>query len=210
MAQLLLEGGIKMNQADSPITSLTLIRSACEEDPKAWQKLCDIYSPLVFAWARRSGLQENDANDIVQDVFCIVFKTLPRFRRDRIGDSFRGWLWTITRNEVRGWYRKQSTNAGQARGGSETINYIAAIPDWIQDETSNSEIASDAETESKMMRRAAEAIRDDFAPHTWQAFWRATVLGQAAVDIAADLNMSAGAVRQAKFRVLARLKEFLE
>ncbi len=59
----------------------------------------------------------------------------------------------------------------------------------------------------EILRRAAEIIRNDFEPHTWQAFWRSVVEEQAPHDIASDLNMTPNAVRQARFRVLARLRE---
>ena len=52
-------------------------------------------------------------------------------------------------------------------------------------------------------------IQSDFEQSTWQAFWRTTVDHQTAPDVANELNMSPGAVRQAKHRVLARLREFL-
>ena len=46
-------------------------------------------------------------------------------------------------------------------------------------------------------------------PITWQAFWRSTVDGESATEIANDLGMTAGAVRQAKLRVMVRLREIL-
>jgi RNA polymerase sigma-70 factor (ECF subfamily) len=61
-----------------------------------------------------------------------------------------------------------------------------------------------------LIRRAAELVRDDFEPKTWQAFWRLAVENQPARDIAADLGMTADAVYQAKARVLRRLREELD
>jgi RNA polymerase sigma-70 factor (ECF subfamily) len=54
--------------------------------------------------------------------------------------------------------------------------------------------------------RALDAIRGEFEPRTWQAFWKTTVEGRAPKDVAAELAMSAGAVRVAKSRVLQRLR----
>jgi DNA-directed RNA polymerase specialized sigma24 family protein len=57
-----------------------------------------------------------------------------------------------------------------------------------------------------VMRRVLDLLRPEFAEQTWQAFWRTAVEGQPAVEAAADLGMSAGAVRVAKCRVLHRLR----
>ena len=58
-----------------------------------------------------------------------------------------------------------------------------------------------------LLQRTLVVIRSDFDDNTWQAFWRLTVEGHAAGDIAVELGISPGAVRQAKYRVLCRLRE---
>ncbi len=188
-------------------TSLNLIDQAQRSDPDAWRRLCSIYSPLVYGWARKAGLQESDAGDIVQEVFRIVSTHLAKFRHDRPDDTFRGWLLTITRNEIRGWFRRQSRQAAAGEGGSTAMDRIQQAPDWIASDTGLDSLDEDGSDERDLMRRAAEIVRQDFEPHTWQAFWRSVVEGHAAAEIAADLHMTTGAVRQAKFRVLARLRE---
>ncbi len=60
------------------------------------------------------------------------------------------------------------------------------------------------------MHRAIGLIRAEFEETTWRAFWRATVDEQKAADIADELQMSCAALRQAKCRVLRRLKQELE
>lgn len=198
-----------MPDYNSSNTSISLIDQARSNDAAAWQALCDIYSPLVYSWVRQAGLDGNDAEDIVQDVFRKVFGNLRSFHRDRQGDTFRGWLWTITRNEVRGWFRRQKAAVAKPQGGTEAQIQMASVADWVSDDSAIGEIQTDQNTETQMIRRAAEAIKNDFAEHTWQAFWRLTVEGHTAADIAADLDMTAVGVRQAKFRVLARLREYL-
>src|SRR5262245_4007027 len=89
-------------QDGSPMgsTASTLLRKVRGQTPGAWERLFDLYSPLVYHWARQAGLQEADAADVVQEVFRSVVLHLPGFRRERPGDSFRGWLWTITQNKL--------------------------------------------------------------------------------------------------------------
>lgn len=189
-------------------TSLSLIDLARRQDPDAWSKLCDIYTPLVYGWARKAGLQEADAGDVTQEVFQSVAKNVTRFRRDREGDTFRGWLWTITRNQIRGWYRKRA-DGETAEGGSDARMRIESVPDWISNDTTLEEVDVSNSAEAIIIRKAAVLIEQDFATHTWQAFWRLAIESQPTAQIASDLNMTSGAVRQAKHRVLVRFREVL-
>ncbi len=66
------------------------------------------------------------------------------------------------------------------------------------------------DVETSLLHRALEIIRPDFEDRTWQAFWRATVEGHTAADIAQDFGMTPRAVRQAKYRVLQRLRTELD
>ncbi len=195
-----------MNNVDDSSTSLNLLDRVQSNDPDAWDALCRIYTPLIFGWARRAGLQDEDANDIVQDVFTSVSRGLEKFSyEDRLG-SFRGWLWTITRNRIRDWFRKKSKSAASAAGGTDAFLHIQAIPDWISDDLALEQIESDHNVEMELLKRAAEIVKADVEPRTWQAFWRSTVEGHATSDIAQDLGMNENAVRQAKYRVLTRLR----
>jgi RNA polymerase sigma-70 factor (ECF subfamily) len=58
----------------------------------------------------------------------------------------------------------------------------------------------------RLFSRALELIRAEFQERTWRAFWRVVVEGQSPQVIAQELNMSPGAVRVAKSRVLHRLR----
>ncbi len=183
-------------------TSSSLIARIQRRDPAAWQKLADIYTPLVYGWARRGGLGDADAADAVQEVFRSVYSHATDFDGEDQQSSFRGWLWAITRNQVRLFYRRRGATP-QAQGGTDVIRRLNEYPDWIDDEE---EPVTSTERRS-LLQRTLAVIRVDFDDATWQAFWRLAVDNHATADIAADLGVSQGAVRQAKYRVLCRLRE---
>ena len=54
----------------------------------------------MYHWCRRCALTPEDTADVFQEVFRAVALHIADFRRDREGDTFRGWLRTITRNKV--------------------------------------------------------------------------------------------------------------
>src|SRR5262249_61285976 len=87
-----------------------------------------LYTPLLYRWCAGSGLRGADADDVLQEVFRAAATHLDGFRRDRPGDSFRGWLRVITRNMVLLHFRK-SGRQPQASGGSDAYAQLEAVAD---------------------------------------------------------------------------------
>jgi RNA polymerase sigma-70 factor (ECF subfamily) len=183
----------------SSTTSLTLLDRVRAADPEAWKHLVHLYSPLVFSWARRAGLGDQDAADLVQEVWQSVAAALDRFRRDESGGTFRGWVWTIARNKVRDYFRDRQGEPAAA-GGTAARQVLETVPEQ--------EPADDTGVDDHhLLHRALQLIRPEFEERTWQAFWAMTVDGRPAADVGAELGMAANAVHQAKFRVLRRLRQ---
>jgi len=187
----------------SPSTSLSLIRRARELDPESWRTLSRLYGPLVYRWARQCGLREHDAADVVQNVFVSVFRSIGKLSLLGPGASFRGWLWTITRNAVREWTRQSAVRPQEVGGDGG---------DWLLQQTATP--APDADPPEpdpgpSLAHRALQLVHETLDDRTWEAFRRTALEDHAAPDVAADLGMTPKAVRQAKYRVLVRLRELL-
>ncbi|QDU39549.1 RNA polymerase sigma factor [Maioricimonas rarisocia] len=183
-------------------TSITLIDRARQFESEAWNRLCYIYGPLVYRWARLVGLQDSDAADIAQDVFLTVSRRIESFDHSRPGASFRGWLKVITRNKIGDWLREQQAVA-VANGGSTAHELLYRVPELWDDEPSSDAVA---DQERGVLLRTLEMIRTEFEPTTWQAFWESTAEERPTDEIAERLGMTRHAVRQAKYRVLRRLR----
>jgi RNA polymerase sigma-70 factor (ECF subfamily) len=189
----------------STTTSRSLLERVKRDEPAAWDRLVTLYAPLVYQWCRSWGLREQDATDIIQDVFQSVAVHIGTFRKERAGDTFRGWLHTITRNKVHDFFRRR-VREPEGVGGSEAQAHLAQLPAPGPHEDSS---LSEEHGERALMARALELIRHEFAERTWQAFYRTAIEGRSAPEVADELSMSAGAVRVAKSRVLQRLREEL-
>src|SRR5438128_2738587 len=113
------------DRAGEPSSSL-LARVQAQEQA-AWNRLVHLYSPLVFRWGRRAGLQEADALDVGQEVFQAVWRTVHKFHRDRPGATFRGWLRTITGSKVADFYRRRQ-HQPPAPGGSNAETLAQQLP----------------------------------------------------------------------------------
>jgi RNA polymerase sigma-70 factor (ECF subfamily) len=184
-------------------TSTSLLRRAATRQPDAWDKLVSLYGPLVYRWCRRWGLQAKDAENVGQEVFLRVLQGLPAFRRDRPGDSFRGWLRRIARNCCLDQVHHQKTVA-QPIGGSDALDRMAAIAEGGGNEEPS---ATECEDTAVLYDQAMRLIRSEFSERDWMIFRRLVVGGETPSAIAVDLKITANVVYLTKSRVLHRLRE---
>ena len=192
---------MKSHHSQNGSTSHSLVRRAQRADRAAWETLTRLYSPVVYGWARQAGLQPDDASDVMQNVFHTLTASLSQFQRRNESDSFRGWLYTITKNKIRDHFRANRDQAA-ALGGTDAQQMWQRIPEAPPDSTST---AGNVEV-SGIRRRALELVSGDFENRTWQAFWRTAVEGDSPNDVAADLGISVWAVYKARSRVLTKLR----
>jgi RNA polymerase sigma-70 factor (ECF subfamily) len=186
----------------SPTTSLSLLQGVENNDPVAWRRLVELYGGVVYGWARGFRLQNDDSADVMQEVFQVVHRSLLRYRRNQNG-TFRGWLWTITLNKTRDLIRARDKRP-QVPGGEAIQRRLLEMTEPAEDEFFSDAAAS----QGQLLKRAANLIREDFDPKSWTCFERLVIDGHSPLDVAQDLQMSAGAVRQAKYRVLRHLRTF--
>lgn len=184
-------------------TSTGLLERVRGRDAEAWRTLVELYGPIVYGWCRGWGIEPEETGDLVQEVFQAVNSSIGRFRHDQPGASFRGWLWTIALNAARKYFLARGKRP-QAVGGTDLQVWLAQVPALLEEATE--EDLPPGET-ARCMRRALEMIRGDFQAKTWQAFWRTAIDGQTAAAVAGEMGLTKEAVRQARYRVLARLRE---
>jgi RNA polymerase sigma-70 factor, ECF subfamily len=187
-------------------TSLSLLERLKDGQSAAWERLTELYAPLVYRWCRAMRLTEQDLPDVFQQVFHSVAAHIQGFHKDKAGGGFRHWLRAITRNKVRDHFRRTARQA-QAAGGTDTQVYFSQLADPSADE--DDDIDEEDET-SQLLRAALELIRKQVHPQTWKAFWKVVVEGKTPEEVGKELAMRPGTVRVAKSRVLSRLRSELE
>jgi RNA polymerase sigma-70 factor (ECF subfamily) len=187
-----------------PATRASLIvklRDPCDET--AWSEFVALYEPLVYRLARKKGLQDADARDVCQDVFKAVAHAVDRWEPGR--GSFRGWLSRITRNLLinfltRGQYQPRGS------GATSVMERLDAQPAPDPSASASASALFDIEYRRRLFLRAAELVRNEFTPTTWQAFRQTAIEDRPPSQVALELGLSRGAVYIARSRVLARLK----
>jgi RNA polymerase sigma-70 factor (ECF subfamily) len=182
-------------------TSTGLLARLRSHDKDAWSRLARLYGPMVYSWCRHRNVQPDDAADVVQEVFRAVLGHVQDFVHGP-GSTFRGWLWTITRNKILDHHRRDRRRP-EALGGTDAQERLNQVPEALEESEPGSS------TSRNLVRRALEMIRPDFTDATWQAFWRVTMEDQPPEEVARTLGLSVNAVYIAKSRVLRRLRDEL-
>jgi RNA polymerase sigma factor (sigma-70 family) len=186
---------------DALLTRASLLaRLGDPQDRAAWQQFVELYGRLVYGFVRQRGLQDADAADLTQEVLLAVSQALPRWQYDRERGKFRGWLLGVTRHKLARFFKRRDS---QAIGSGDTQMRLRL------EEEPDPELEAEWEKEyqQQVFGLAAERVREQVAPKTWQAFWQTAVEGKSAAAVAAGLGMSLGALYVARSRTLARLSE---
>lgn len=172
-------------------------RHAGGSDDSAWKQFVEIYTPLIFYWARKNGRNQSDAADLVQDVLTVVFQKLPEFQYDRTR-SFRGWLRTVTLNKFRELARRKAI----VNASTSEIAQVEIVE--------RAESTWDIDYARMLVAQTMELMEPDFAPATWQALQQVISNGANVEQAAEQAGVSPWTVYSAKSRLMKRLRNRLE
>jgi RNA polymerase sigma-70 factor (ECF subfamily) len=179
-----------------------IVRLPDAADARAWDEFAAVYAPLVYRLARRHGLQPADADDLVQEVFSSVARSVANWLDNSDRGPFRAWLLRIAKNVAINFLTRPKHRP--TGNGDELFNLAHVV-----------EVASDAASEfdleyrREIFRWAAAQVRAAVTAKTWQAFWLTSVEGQPNETAARELKMSVGSVYIAKSRVMAKFREIV-
>lgn len=181
-------------------TSFTLLQRLRQpQESEAWPRFVRLYTPLLFYWARRAGLSQDDAADLVQEVLTHLVQQLPNFEYQP-EKSFRRWLHTVTLNK----WREKARRKSLPKAGENDPSLSQAI------EPTPPLALEEAEYRQQLVAQALSIMQAEFEPTTWKACWESVVEGKPAAAVAADLGVSIDVVYSAKSRVLRRLRQELQ
>jgi RNA polymerase sigma factor (sigma-70 family) len=193
-----------MNAIPNTRASL-LVRLGDPRDEQAWAEFMEIYSPLVRRLAQQRGMQDADADDLLQEVFRAVAKAMERGAYDPARGSFRGWLFRIARNLMVNFLISQKRQP-RGSGNTDMQHLLEEQPAADGEESALFEI----EYRRGLLYWAAEQVRGEFSALTWQVFWQTGVEGRPAKEVAAALRTTVGTVYHYKSKVMARLRKKIE
>src|ERR1700722_411782 len=110
-----------------PTRASLLVRLRDPRDEAAWGEFVQLYTPLVYGYLRKQGLQDADAADLSQDVLGAVAGAVGRLDYDPARGSFHNWLFTVVRRKVLNW-RAAGKNRAQGSGDTATLQLLHECP----------------------------------------------------------------------------------
>lgn len=180
-----------------PTTRKTLLlRLGNPDREKAWQDFSELYQPVIYRFARRSGLQHADSLEITQQAMVRVLRSARIWLSEEPPQSFRAWLKTTIKNLV--------------------INFVTRTPkhNGLDDQLYEFEdpgmhSADDAWQEEErraFLRAAMDQVKNTVTRDAWLTFSRTVLDGANVPDVAAELGKSIGAVYAARARIVKQLE----
>lgn len=180
--------------------------NAAEAWNSAWEQFYCTYSPMIFAWCQKWGLQPADCEDVVASVLVILGRRMDTFEYDP-SYRFRGWLKTVVANEIRAFLARQAKRSADHGSGGEQSSLLDNIADV---DAAADELADSLHDQRVLLNRAIENVRGRVQPDTWLAFERTTILGQEPAQVAEDLGISIAIVYKSKSRVFEHLRSTVD
>ncbi len=187
-----------------PETRLTLLASVkSPENREAWEEFVVMYRPVIYRMARRRGMQDADAQDVVQDILIRVSAAIERYE-SQPGVRFRHWLRRVASNAILSSLQRRPRDLGA--GGTDAQEVMSKQPDLLPD--LEAELATEYLREVYL--RAAAVVRTEVNAETWQAFELTTLQGVSCEEAAVAIGKSVGTVYAARSRIIKRLREQIE
>jgi RNA polymerase sigma factor (sigma-70 family) len=176
------------------------------DDRKRWQEFFDSYWKLIYSAARKAGLTEVEAQDVVQETVITVAKNVGKLRYDPAIGSFKGWLLNITRWRIADQFRKRSPDQQRHRGPGD--DRATATIDRFPDSSADAvEEVWEKEWKENLFDAAITRIKKKVDPKQFQIFNCYVQKEWPAQKVAEQLRVSVGQVYLARHRISSLLKK---
>lgn len=175
-------------------------------DDDGWSEFFKIYRQLIFATAIKSGLREDEAEEVVQDTVISVAKTIKDFKYDPKRCRFKNWLGHLAQKRIADRFRKRARELPMHNTPGNTTTGTAAI-DRVADSEAGLAAIWDDEWKQKVLESAIERVKAEVSAEQYQMFDFYVLKKMAAGKVARDLGVSIGQVYLAKHRVSRLLKK---
>ena len=177
------------------------------DDHASWKEFFDTYWGLIYGVARQAGLNDAEAQDVVQETIVAVAKNISDFHYDPARGSFKSWLLRQTRWRVQGNFRKRQYQRDGERFPREqpldtaVLEQQPALPDFDLD------AAWEAEWERNLLDVALQNVKARVTPRQYQLFSLHVLNEMPARLVAQRLGVKLAQVYFAKYRIGRLIKK---
>jgi RNA polymerase sigma-70 factor (ECF subfamily) len=181
-------------------------RLANWDDQRRWQEFFDTYWKLIYSAARKSGLTDAEAQEVVQETVITVARNIDRLQYDPAVGSFKGWLLQITRWRIADQFRKREPE-GVKRPRLQNDSLTATIERVPDSRVVDLDVVWETEWKDNLLEAAIARVKRKIDPKQFQIFDCYVRKEWPAQKVAERLRVSVGQVYLARHRVAALLKK---
>lgn len=177
------------------------------EDRESWRTFFDRYWRLLYNVARKSGLPDDQAQDVVQETVIAVARKMPEFRYDPAKGSFKGWLLLICRRRIQDHFRRRYSLSQGPQWASEELASVAEnLSDSVLPPDAQIDGVWEEEWRENIFRAALDRVRQRADPKQYQVFDFCVLQNERPGEVARMLGLSPAQVYLAKHRMTAAVK----
>ena len=191
-----------------PTRESLLRRLKSWDDQESWGDFFNTYWRLIYGAALKAGLNEAQAQDVVQDTIIVVAKKMKDFTYDRAIDSFKGWLLYLTRKRIALEYRRKERERVTS-GSSELTDWTLEANDLPDPAGFDLQSVWEQEWERNLWEAAITRVKKEVNAKQFQMFDLYTIKEKSAPEVARQLNVPVAQVYLAKHRISSLLKKEL-
>jgi RNA polymerase sigma factor (sigma-70 family) len=180
-------------------TLLTRLRNW--DDQEGWREFFETYWRLIYSVAIKAGLNEADAQDIVQETIVAVARKMRRFHYDPAIGSFKTWLMLIVRSRIADHLRRRRCRVQTVSPAPRDDSGTALIEQVPDADTPGLEALWELEWKKGLFDAALERVRKKVPAKQFQIFDLCTIQQVSPKTITASLGVSLGQVYLIKHRV---------
>jgi len=170
---------------------------------QAWSSFVADYEPFLRQLIKRQGVPARHIDDVTQQVFAAIAKSVENWEDDGRPASFRRWTHCVARNIVIKFMQKERKQLADATGGSQLVDQLQQVEGPIDRRL-------EQRYEHELVVWAAEQVRDEFRSTSWQAFWMTLIEGRSVEDVAQQLDLTPGAIYMSRGRIMKRIKQKID
>lgn len=185
-----------------------LVRLRDWRDSASWQEFFDTYWGLIYGVARKAGLDDAEARDVVQETLAVVARQMPAFRYDPALGSFKGWLLQTTRWRIADQFRKRLPLAEPPLLDDETRT--SSMGRVIDPHSQDLEVVWEADWQKNLLDAALDHVKRRIDPEKFQLFDCYVNKEWAAAKVAATFGVPVEQVYMARHRILELIKTEVE
>ena len=184
----------------------SLVRRCLGGDAAAWEEIVQRYHRRIFNICYRFAGSPDDAQDLTQEVFIKVFRTLSSYDLER--GAFMTWVTTVTRNLLVDHFRKHKQDRITDSLDAAPSEHEEALP--LTERIEDKGLAPDAQVQSREAHDAVHWALQKLSPELREAVILRDLQDMDYREIAGVLKVPEGTVKSRINRGRAELARLLQ